>query len=118
MSVLIDWSEEATTQYWNLSPDQRKSADDAATAIMLSPRVGTVFKVVQREGKTVEVKAFYGLLVRLLFALATEGRYLVVQIEDVRATELPSITEYEEGEEMRRSRPTWRGGRRRRKNDE
>jgi hypothetical protein len=55
--------------------------------------------------------------VRVLYTVSADGRHLVADIEDVQPSDLPSLTEYEEGEEQRRSRPFWRGGRRRRPNE-
>jgi len=55
--------------------------------------------------------------VRLEYRVAEIPEEVQVIVEDIRPTDLPSLTEYEEGEEMRRSRPIWRGGRRRRKNE-
>lgn len=114
MQVIVNWSETASAQYWDLSPDLQESAGNVAIAIAQSPRVGTVFRRVQRGSEEVEVRVFYGLRVRVLYTLGADGRHLVVEIEDVQPSDLPSLTEYEEGEEQRRSRPPWRGGRRRR----
>jgi len=108
----------ARAQYRALTEAQRASVQSLEALLRIYPLEG--FKV-HREyvsgGRRIVVRAIYGMHVRLEYRVAEIPEEIQVIVEDIRPTDLPSLTEYEEGEELRRSRPTWRGSGRRRKNE-
>lgn len=109
MQVHVKWSGPAKRQYAQLDPAQQESANNAVRAIGLSPEAGSIYQSLPRGSSVEHVFALFGMLVVVLYRKKFLGSDIEVKIQAVRPSDLRSQTEYEEGEEGRRSRPPYRG---------
>jgi hypothetical protein len=118
MNIEVYRSLRARAQYIALNASQKASVRNLEALLRINPFEG--FEV-EREHipgtRRIVVRVVYGLRVRLEYRTKQEPDEFQIIVEDVQPSDLPSITEYEEGEEQRRSRPFWRGDRRRRPNE-
>lgn len=115
MNTEIYRSLRARAQYHALNAHQRASVQALEALLRMNPLEG--FEVAREyipDIRRIVVRVVYGLRMRLEYRIKLVPDELQIIVEDIRPSDLPSLTEYEEGEEQRRSRPPWRGGRRRR----
>lgn len=96
MNVVVAWSSTAATQYRALGQAEQTSVQNVIAALKLSPRAGYFYRRVQTGDAIRTVWVAYGLRIRLLYTLSSDRRGVIVRIEDVAPTDLPSIDEYEE----------------------
>lgn len=115
MNIEIYRSLRARAQYRALDEHQQASVQALEALLRINPQEG--FEVERQyapDARLIVVRVVYGLRMRIEYRVKLVPDEVQVIVEDIRPTDLPSLTEYEEGEEQRRSRPPWRGGRRRR----
>ena len=96
MNVIIAWSDTAGQQYRSLTTDEQASVKNVVAALKLSPRAGYFYRRVQAGEAVRTVWVAYGLRIRLLYTLSSDRRGVIVRVEDVAPTDLPSIEEYED----------------------
>ncbi len=113
MQIDVQFAPETGPQLRSLTPAQRQDVGRLATAIKQNPKAfRPSYERELPNGETQLVYIVFGLLCKVRFTYKGWLRKtLVVWIESVEPTDLPSLTEYEEGEEERRSRPPVRGRR-------
>lgn len=111
MQIEVYRSWRARRQYSRLTPDQKASVQALEALLRMNSEEG--FKYIEQEhagGRKVILRALYGLSLRILYRRKWIIGEIQVIVEDISKSDLPSLTEYEEGEEMRRSRRPFRMG--------
>ncbi|NJO81552.1 MAG: hypothetical protein HC828_01490 [Blastochloris sp.] len=114
MNVEVYRSLRARAQYAALAPAYKTSVRNLEALLRINPFEG--FEVERQytpNSRRIVIRVVYGMQVRMEYRTKDVPDELQVIVEDIRPSDLPSLTEYEEGEEQRRSRPFWRGWRRR-----